>query len=197
MDRRFPEIQILKLETDSKSWCQKSLEANRLQSKKSGWNMWIFTSWRVWFHIWICIPWRIHGTIVYLPTIHHENQLNTGTSRWWFQRFFYVHPYLGKIPNLTNIFQMGWNHQLEVSIPVPWILWVLFWHAPWDWNIYIVFTYIWLYRLMVRCRCIFPSRLWGHPSIMSGYESDFSLRDLGVSGWIFPKHPKTDENLRK
>ena len=26
---------------------------------------------------------------------------------------FYFHPYLGKIPNLTNIFQMGWNHQLE------------------------------------------------------------------------------------
>ena len=24
---------------------------------------------------------------------------------------FYFHPYLGKIPNLTNIFQMGWNHQ--------------------------------------------------------------------------------------
>ena len=24
----------------------------------------------------------------------------------------YVHPYLGKISNLTNIFQMGWNHQL-------------------------------------------------------------------------------------
>ena len=29
---------------------------------------------------------------------------------WWFQIF--VHPYLGKISNLTNIFQMGWNHQL-------------------------------------------------------------------------------------
>ena len=26
---------------------------------------------------------------------------------------FYFHPYLGKIPNLTNIFQRGWNHQLE------------------------------------------------------------------------------------
>ena len=26
---------------------------------------------------------------------------------------FYFHPYLGKIPNLNNIFQMGWNHQLE------------------------------------------------------------------------------------
>ena len=25
---------------------------------------------------------------------------------------FYFHPYLGKIPNLTNSFQMGWNHQL-------------------------------------------------------------------------------------
>ena len=26
---------------------------------------------------------------------------------------FYCHPYLGKIPMVTNIFQMGWNHQLE------------------------------------------------------------------------------------
>ena len=25
---------------------------------------------------------------------------------------FYFHPYLGKISNLTNIFQMSWNHQL-------------------------------------------------------------------------------------
>ncbi len=36
-------------------------------------------------------------------------------TRWWFQIFFYFHPYLGKISNLTNIFQMGWNHQLENS----------------------------------------------------------------------------------
>ena len=28
------------------------------------------------------------------------------------QIFFYFHLYLGKISNLTNIFQMGWNHQL-------------------------------------------------------------------------------------
>ena len=26
-------------------------------------------------------------------------------------KIFYFHPYLGKIPILTNIFQMGWNHQ--------------------------------------------------------------------------------------
>ena len=31
---------------------------------------------------------------------------------------FYFHPYLGKIPILTNIFQRGWfNHQL-VMIPI-------------------------------------------------------------------------------
>ena len=28
-------------------------------------------------------------------------------------KYVYFHPYLGKISNLTNIFQMGWNHQLE------------------------------------------------------------------------------------
>ena len=35
-------------------------------------------------------------------------------SRWWFQIFFYVHPYLGKWSNLTTltpIFQTGWNHR--------------------------------------------------------------------------------------
>ena len=35
-------------------------------------------------------------------------------TRWWFQIsyiFFYFHPYLGRWSNLTNIFQMGWNHQ--------------------------------------------------------------------------------------
>ena len=28
-------------------------------------------------------------------------------------KYFYFHPYLGKGSNLTNIFQMGWNHQLD------------------------------------------------------------------------------------
>ena len=27
----------------------------------------------------------------------------------------FFHPYLGKIPILTNIFQMGWNHQLDFA----------------------------------------------------------------------------------
>ena len=33
-------------------------------------------------------------------------------SRWWFQIFFMFIPTWGKIPNLTNIAQGGWNHQL-------------------------------------------------------------------------------------
>ena len=32
---------------------------------------------------------------------------------------FYFHPYLGKIPILTNIFQMGWIHQLENHFVLP------------------------------------------------------------------------------
>ena len=34
-------------------------------------------------------------------------------TRWWFQIFFIFTPIWGKIPNLTHIFHMGWNHQLE------------------------------------------------------------------------------------
>ena len=29
---------------------------------------------------------------------------------------FYFHPYLGKIPILTNVFQVGWNHQLAKEL---------------------------------------------------------------------------------
>ena len=29
---------------------------------------------------------------------------------------FYFHPYLGKIPILTNIFQRGWNHQPDKNL---------------------------------------------------------------------------------
>ena len=29
-------------------------------------------------------------------------------------KYFFFHPYLGKIPILINIFQMGWNHQLAI-----------------------------------------------------------------------------------
>ena len=42
-------------------------------------------------------------------------RLDDGIEENWVvvSKIFYFHPYLGKIPILTNIFQMGWNHQLE------------------------------------------------------------------------------------
>ena len=30
--------------------------------------------------------------------------------------FFWIHPYLGKIPILTNIFQLGWHHHLVMNL---------------------------------------------------------------------------------
>ena len=38
-------------------------------------------------------------------------------SRWWFQIFLYLHPYLGTISNLTYIFQMVWFHNLTRAGP--------------------------------------------------------------------------------
>ena len=34
-------------------------------------------------------------------------------------KLFYFHPYFGKISILTNIFQMGWNHQLGMNHHCP------------------------------------------------------------------------------
>ena len=51
---------------------------------------------------------------------------------------FYFHPYLGKIPILTNIFQMGWNHQPVYGFHVgkytivPWIQFFMKKHTRYD-----------------------------------------------------------------
>ena len=51
------------------------------------------------------------------------NWVIASISRGWKSSFwlvvsniFYFHPYLGKIPILTHIFQMGWKHQLVVHL---------------------------------------------------------------------------------
>ena len=38
-------------------------------------------------------------------------------------KHFYFHPYLERWSNLTNIFQVGWNHQLEIHVPRPISFW--------------------------------------------------------------------------
>ena len=42
-------------------------------------------------------------------------------SRWWFQRSFIFTPKMRKSSKLTNIFQLGWNHQ-----PVLFVVQVMF-----------------------------------------------------------------------
>ena len=84
---------------------------------------------------WRCSPCAFSKThaIVFVPK---NNQYTAEAPRWFIPKtcrmvfltldfwrceknwvvvsnIFYFHPYLGKWSNLTNIFQMGWNHQLE------------------------------------------------------------------------------------
>ena len=62
---------------------------------------------------------------------------------------FYVHPYLGKIPILTNIFQMGWNHQ-----PV---------------MIHVVFDVLLIHRFLPgRCGCLGAGELRFHGGLWDG-----------------------------
>ena len=62
---------------------------------------------------WIC--WRIGR-----PNLAKRNleALPWRNFIFWMMvsNIFYFHPYLGKIPSLTNIFQMGWNHQLVILV---------------------------------------------------------------------------------
>ena len=45
----------------------------------------------------------VHNEIFYLLYTSFQALF----TRWWQLIYFYVHPSLGKISNLTNIFQMG------------------------------------------------------------------------------------------
>ena len=56
---------------------------------------------------------------------------------WWFQIFFIFTPKIGEIiPNLTNIFQMGWNHHLEnlrlANVPKVPVFWDGDTYDTWD-----------------------------------------------------------------
>ncbi len=51
-----------------------------------------------WFVLRACFTWCYLGVVV--------------------SNIFYFHPYLGKIPILTNIFQRGWNHQPVIHGPI-------------------------------------------------------------------------------
>ena len=78
----------------------------------------------------LCIPFGFHGEASKMlgrrarlgpvmdcssrcPMISWYGVVMIWTFNWVVvSNIFYFHPYLGKIPNLTNICQSGWNHQL-------------------------------------------------------------------------------------
>ena len=60
------------------------LPATALPSKLEGFRPFICLGWNLIYDVWVVV-----STI------------------------FYFHPYLGKVSNLINIFQLGWNHQLD------------------------------------------------------------------------------------
>ena len=63
--------------------------------------------------------WKNGGTQKNIQnTFRWKKQQNPG---WWFQIFSIFTPIWGNYfwSNLTNIFQMGWNHQLEISFGFP------------------------------------------------------------------------------
>ena len=57
---------------------------------------------------------RVRGWQTKNPSSHGGSWVVT---RWWFQIFFIFPPTWGKISNLTNICQIGWNHQLGYDSP--------------------------------------------------------------------------------
>ena len=56
----------------------------------------------------------LNGPCLPLGVIVPFKQVNKHFLGGGFKHFFF-HPYLGKIPILTNIFQRGWNHQLVLK----------------------------------------------------------------------------------
>lgn len=53
---------------------------------------------------------KVVGEPLFGRMVHVERFTIMDIMGWWFQTFFFVHPYLGKVSNLTCIFQMGWNY---------------------------------------------------------------------------------------
>ena len=58
---------------------------------------------------------------------------------------FYFHLCLGKWSNLTNIFQMGWNHQLDqfhgsvMGVYTTWVFWEILYVPGWAWRVWCTF----------------------------------------------------------
>ena len=105
--------------------------------------MWVGVSWSEWLTVGSFAALNKHGRVCSRPSAsgRFASQLSERWQLWmtcnsttfWMKQLrcaaepaissgwlvvstiFYFHPYLGKWSNLTNFFQMGWNHQLAGS----------------------------------------------------------------------------------
>ena len=79
--------------------------------------LWDETNFRWWIHLSIYIEREREKRSEKPKRIWCHLSIHESTISIWVvvSNIFYVHPYLGKIPILTNIFQMGWNHQLAMD----------------------------------------------------------------------------------
>ena len=77
--------------------------------------------------------------LLFSPRMFGEDEpiLTSIFFRWFVSNIFCFHPYLGKISNLTNIFQRGWNHQ-----PVLFV-WGRAYFLPWNSSQWKTVTTIW------------------------------------------------------
>jgi len=63
--------------------------------------------------------WKWMEHLAELDQIRLRKEIMTLLQNWVVvSNIFCFHPYLGKIPILTNIFQRGWNHQPEIVADV-------------------------------------------------------------------------------
>ena len=60
------------------------------------------------------VPWSKHRRVSLPPFGAKKENWSSEQNTGWVvvSNIFYFHPYLGKIPILTIIFERGWNHQL-------------------------------------------------------------------------------------
>ncbi len=103
-----------------------------------------------------CHSWSLvrPATRVTIFMTFHKDVILTSLLGGGFKHF-YFHPYLRKWSNLTNIFQMGWNHQLVCHILVN----HMFRSSPWFWWTTVSWLFVirapGLHQVIVLYSCLF------------------------------------------
>ena len=107
----------------------------------------------------------------------HLGPFDKRTTRWWFQIF----SCLGKIPILTNICQMGWNHQ-----PYNHLRWTetsrLFWRV--QLHYFLVCKCMYINLRCVLSKITLGEHIPNHPFPLRDVSNREILNQLNFGGWI-------------